>query len=104
MIAFAVDFNNGTIYLPPEEYGNASKDTATGAGWTAIHVDPKELTAEKVTTVIREKTGKSVTLNPGTYRVHRLESVDELAVDFETWSNAAIAGAPQVVQFRCQSD
>ena len=104
VIAFAVDFNNGTIYLPPEEYGQNSATPGTNTEWSAIEVDADELTAEGITAVIREKTGKTVTLQPGSYDVRQLDSVEQIAANFNTWSQQKLAGTPRVVVFRCQSE
>lgn len=56
VIAFAVDFNNGTIYLPGGSASINSDDV------NVVTVDG-ELTNEKIEQVILEQTGESVNLN-----------------------------------------
>jgi len=104
VIAFAVDFNNGTIYLPPDEYSQNSAATNHNGEWTAIDADAAELTAERITAVIREKTGKTVTLEPGSYDVRPLKNAEQLAAIGAHHSEQAIAGARRFVLFRCQSE
>ncbi|WP_418135162.1 hypothetical protein [Psychromonas sp. GE-S-Ul-11] len=56
MIAFAVDFNNGTIYLPG---GSASKGLDNN---NLVKIEG-EVTNEKIQQAIFEHTGKQVDLN-----------------------------------------
>src|SRR6516165_5877668 len=51
IIAFAVDFSTGAIYLPP---GYAMLDPGTTDNLRKVHVDPAELTPERVETIVRE--------------------------------------------------
>jgi hypothetical protein len=67
IIAFAVDFSTGAIYLPPEE-----GDTEA----SAVRLSPDEMTPEGIATVIRERTGVEVSLTEDDVRVMRLESVE----------------------------
>jgi hypothetical protein len=54
IIAFAVDFATGVIYLPPEY---AMLDPGIGAELRKVQVDPAELTPERVEAIVREQTG-----------------------------------------------
>ena len=75
IIAFAVDFATGAIYLPPEPvYGGPMFSKAPHE----IRVDPAELTTRKVEEIVREQTGKKINLEPGSYRAMPLESLDDL--------------------------
>ncbi|MDA9557557.1 hypothetical protein N9R79_08670 [Vibrio sp.] len=59
VIAFAVDFSNGTIYLPD----SASTETdSTADGMVAFNVDG-EVTNEKIEQVILKQTGQQVNLD-----------------------------------------
>lgn len=83
VISFAVDFATGAIYLPPE-YSMNSPRTGTGTG-TELHkvqVDPTELTPERVATIVREHTGKSICLQPGNYRATKIQRLDQFTPDF----------------------
>lgn len=62
LVAFAVDFSTGAIYLPPEE-------SSGDADQRVIHLDPDEITPETLAAVIREHTGKEVTLTEDDVRV-----------------------------------
>jgi hypothetical protein len=61
VIAFAVDFTNGTIYLPPGEASlqNVPHDLA---GMVAIRVDKRELTKPHIEMLVREHTGRDIDL------------------------------------------
>jgi hypothetical protein len=78
VIAFAVDFSTGAIYLPP---GYAMLNPATGAELHKIQVDPKELTPERVEALVLEQTGKTVSLQPGAYRAARLQQLGQFTPD-----------------------
>ena len=77
VIAFAVDFATGAIYLPPEE---SPEGPELGMNLREVRVDPAELTPRRVEEVVREQTGKSVELRPGAYRVMRLQNLDEFTL------------------------
>ncbi|MBC8114812.1 MAG: hypothetical protein H7062_10570, partial [Candidatus Saccharimonas sp.] len=76
VIAFAVDFNNGTIYLPPEGQVNAR---SSKHGWTPVRTSSESPTSEEIELIVRQRTGKSVRLLPGRYRATKLDSPQELA-------------------------
>ena len=59
---FAVDFSNGTIYLPP---GKASwqKMPDDLADMVAIRVDKRELTKSRIEMLVREHTGRDIDLS-----------------------------------------
>lgn len=72
-IAFAVDFSTGAIYLPPDGYGQHDPGKFDPSRCDVIHVPPSELTQEKLEAVLAERTGHSVTLEPGSYNVRPLD-------------------------------
>jgi hypothetical protein len=74
IIAFAVDFSTGAIYLPPE---HAMLVPTSGAELRKVQVDPAELTPERVESIVREKTGKTVSLKSGAYRAMRLQRLEQ---------------------------
>lgn len=104
VIAFAVDFNNGTIYLPPEEYSESLPQSQRETDLTVIPVESEELTAQKIQDVIQQQTGKTITLAPGTYQVRKLQNADQIAALLENGSEEHLASRPTAVVFRCQSD
>jgi hypothetical protein len=76
VIAFAVDFSNGTIYLPPDDRSFASLPGSET--WHTVQVNPAELTPEKLEAVVREETGEPVCLEPGHYRAARISHIGAL--------------------------
>jgi hypothetical protein len=74
IIAFAVDFSTGAIFLPPD---HAMLDPGMGAELRKVPVHPAELTPERVEAVVFEQTGKAVNLQPGGYRAMRLQRLDQ---------------------------
>lgn len=59
IIAYAVDFSTGAIYLPPEEEGLLDTDGSSRA--PDLQIPTEELTAERLATELSEKTGKDIT-------------------------------------------
>ena len=74
IIAFAVDFSTGAIYLPPE---HAMLVPGAAAELRKVQVDPAELTPERLEAIVREQTGKAVSLQPGAYRAMKLQRPDQ---------------------------
>lgn len=89
IVAFAVDFSTGTIYLPPEGVSIPLPQAAVEL--RTVRMSPAELTPERLETVIREKTGQNVRLQPGAYRATRLQQIDDIAGDaFERLKSSSI--------------
>ncbi len=84
VIAFAVDFNNGTIYLPTaEEEGQAQaaidrpqSDQPQSEKLIALAA-PRHLTLEAIEQTIARKTNREVRLVPGGYLTRELERLDQ---------------------------
>jgi hypothetical protein len=75
VIAFAVDFNNGSIYLPSNSYG-ATKPRRRRPLIT-IRVPERRLTRARIEQIVSDRTGRSVDLKSGTYQTRELENLDE---------------------------
>ena len=73
VIAFAVDFNNGTIYLP----GGSLR-----AQLRQIKFDPKHTSLAQVERIIKDQTGCSVRLTQDNIQVSRLNSKEEMMSRF----------------------
>ena len=73
IIAFAVDFNNGTIYLPGGNLRASLKE---------IRFDPKHTTLAKIERIIKDETGRSVHLTQSNMNVHRMGSKEEMQLSF----------------------
>lgn len=89
VIAFAVDFATGAIYLPP---GCAALAPSGASDLRQVRIDPGELTPRRVEEVVREQTGRTVSLQPGAYRAMPLPGLDgftpEALTDLEVGSKA----------------
>lgn len=79
IIAFAVDFSNGTIYLPPD--GSISSSPPRVDALRTVRVDPAELTPRRLESILQEKTGQTVRLEPGSYLAASLTGIDEFNQD-----------------------
>jgi hypothetical protein len=66
VIAFAVDFATGAIYLPPPRYG-AVEMPAEDARLVEVHVPPRELTPQRLERVASSHTGREVRLVRGEF-------------------------------------
>jgi hypothetical protein len=77
IIAFAVDFSNGTIYVP----GTATT-TTTHAQLRQIKFDPKTTTVAQIEKIIKDQTGYAVKLNQSNIKVSRLSSNDDMMAHF----------------------
>jgi len=64
IIAFVVDYNNGTIYLPPGKKGIVSiKSTSDLDKMIAIKTGNKHLTDSDIELAVKEHSGKSIDLS-----------------------------------------
>jgi hypothetical protein len=69
VIAFAVDFITGCIYLPPSEKQFYEKGKA--------HVPPEQMTRARLEGIVRQQTGKTIDLRDVDVRVMRIDSLDQ---------------------------
>jgi len=70
VVAFAVDFSNGTIYLPPEEC--AGQIEATSEQLTEVSLPGDQMDVVTIEKAVSARTKKSVRLEPGKYQTHKL--------------------------------
>jgi len=76
-IAFAVDFATGAIYLPPEGYyGQMKPGEFDPSQAEKIQIPPEKITKKNLEKILSERTGRPVTLAPGSYEVRPLETSD----------------------------
>lgn len=75
VIAFAVDFNNGTIYLPPSP-GVTRATPSTKPRLVSVRIPRGELTKERIEQVASAHVSRPVQLDSGNYRHTPLESTD----------------------------
>lgn len=77
IIAYAVDFSNGTIYLPGTYRGSLDiKDLKQ------VKFDPKKYTNATIEKIIKDETGYEVKLDRGNMKISRLESLDDMLARF----------------------
>jgi hypothetical protein len=74
VIAFAVDFSNGTIYLPQDSYGRTDRE----GGLIALPVPGEQaVTVRMLEEVVSARVGRDVRLVPGGFRTRTLAGIDE---------------------------
>jgi hypothetical protein len=76
IIAFAVDFSTGAIYLPPVYYG-ASPPGDEELPLAAVSVPRDELTQQRLEQVVSQHAGREVKLVEGQYETVKLASLDD---------------------------
>ena len=76
VVAFAVDFSNGTIYLPSEAYGSADRRRSSPE-LRQLKVPAAEMTYSRIENVVSEQVGQEVRLSLGKYQTRELQSIDD---------------------------
>lgn len=76
VIAFAVDFATGAIYLPPSGYGRVEKSSGQ-AELLKVDSHGERVSVQTLERVVSEHTGQSVRLKPGGYETVPLATLDE---------------------------
>ncbi len=75
VIAFAVDFHNGAIFLPTHNYGDL--DANRNDELLAIEVAKNDLTQESVERVVSEHAEQKIALGPGKYHFKPLPGIEQ---------------------------
>jgi hypothetical protein len=76
VIAFAVDFSTGAIYLPPNQYGSTGRPPKDQSLVT-VSVPQKELTQQRLEQVASQHAGRDVRLVAGKYDTAPLTKLDD---------------------------
>lgn len=76
VIAFAVDFHNGTIYLPPSQSGQKAAE-GDGPPLVSVRVPDEPLTVKKLEEVVSQHVDQPVLLTPGGYQTEELKDIHE---------------------------
>lgn len=76
VIAFAVDFNNGTIYLPPDECADKDHRQRHG-GLVSVPLNEKRPTLTDVERTVSRETARDIRLVAGKYRSQPMQDVGE---------------------------
>lgn len=79
LVAFAVDFHYGTIYLPPGQRGPYPPRNAQLTDWQKIAIAPERMTDANIEAVLGQQLHREVSLHDPALRVYRLDSAGELA-------------------------
>ncbi len=77
IIAYAVDFSNGTIYLP-----GTFRSSLETKDIKQVKFDPQNYTNETIENIIKEETGYTVKLNQDNMQISRLKSIDDMMMRF----------------------
>ena len=77
VIAFAVDFNNGTIYLPPEYGPPAAMRPTPVRRLSSIRIPGLRRTPRALEEAIAQHAGRKIDLAPGTYRTEELQDIEQ---------------------------
>ena len=82
VIAFAVDFATGAIYLPPSGYGygHVPPEKFSREKWVRVDVDPQELDRGEIERVVSAHAGAAVQLEPGAFEVRETYQPDIVQV------------------------
>ena len=76
IIAYAVDFNNGTIYLPGGRSSLELNDMKQ------VKFDPKSTTFAGIERIIQDETGQVVKLDQDNMNIIKLKSTDDMMAQF----------------------
>ncbi len=99
VVAFAVDFATGAIYLPP---GCASLAPPSAQGLCQVRIDPRDLTPRRIEEAVRQQTGKAVSLRPGAYRATPLQGLDDFTP--QAVAELGVGSKPDTVIFRASRE
>ena len=78
VIAFAVDFSNGTIYLP----GRGHVIIERVSQLRQIKFDPKHTSLAMVERIIKDQTGCEVNFDQDNIKISKLKSLNDMMVQF----------------------
>jgi hypothetical protein len=76
VIAFAVDFATGAIYLPEGE-GTPLSKSERPRRFETIEVPPSQLSRPQIAEAVSRHTGREIQLKEGEYQTTRLQKIDQ---------------------------
>lgn len=79
VIAFAVDFSTGAIYLPPDEFSTLPNNSQSHHPISPAAYCPAPYNHDQIALILRQETGKTVDLRSPAVQVVRLKNLDELS-------------------------
>ena len=77
VVAFAVDFSNGTIYLPEKD--DKASTPFEDTTYIVIHTDPENLSGDYIQEVVEQHTGRDLDLHSPRVRITPVNSLDHIA-------------------------
>ncbi|QDU96087.1 hypothetical protein [Lignipirellula cremea] len=77
VVAFAVDFYNGAIFLPPCYYQGADNPSGRAAALATVKAPPGVLSQAAIEKIVSREIDRPVRLSPGAYQTAELDSVDQ---------------------------
>ena len=77
VIAFAVDFATGTIYLPPDQYGS-EESMEEAPELITIHNPSESMDQDEIERVVSDHLKKPFRLDEGSYEVQELTRVEQI--------------------------
>jgi len=99
IIAFAVDFSTGAIYLPPPAYMPISSRRRPRPDLSRVEVAREDLTRGRIEEVVGHHVGKPVILETGRFRASSMTDLAEFGESAERLSDPQRAGPPAYVRF-----
>lgn len=84
IIAFAVDFSTGAIYLPACQNYGSDEASMKDESLVTVEVPKKELTRQRIEEVTSRHAGREVRLVAGVYETSRLTKLDEFWTTLKT--------------------
>jgi len=100
IVAFIVDFSNGTIYLPPPYYAPVSHRTLRRKDMVAVKLAKEDLTRERIEEIVSRRAGQPVTLEPGRFRAAELSDLDDFDDEAGRLLDPDATVPPTAVRFR----
>ena len=85
VIAFCVDFSNGTIYLPERGVHLSSRDLKN---IRVVKFDPKHTSIASIERIINNETGLEVKLDQDNIKISKLKSLADMEVQFAQVSSS----------------
>ncbi|WP_417747060.1 hypothetical protein [Rosistilla oblonga] len=75
IVAFAVDFYNGTIFLPSYNYSQIESQRTDEL--LAVEIEKSDISQEKIEAIVSKHVDQEVELSAGKYRANPLPSMDQ---------------------------
>lgn len=76
VVAFAVDFATGAIYLPPDHYGKTVGNKLPDKKLTTLHVPRGQVDRHHIEQAVSQHVGQDVSLVDGQFKTRELRTID----------------------------